>query len=168
MVFVTYANTHGGASPPAAATKPDGRPFRFELIHEQGLLRTYGDDGADLVAGLVRPFLRGSGPRAEAAARIRVAVRTQVVLQAFVAVGTDMDACSTEQRSVLLGSRAHPPSVHEWDAPVPLVLVTSFYRPAGILATPRGNIVWLDPASGASLLSSLLATNMVVLAERKG
>ncbi|OPC76655.1 hypothetical protein B4N89_45020 [Embleya scabrispora] len=168
MVFVTYANSHGGMSPPTPPRKGDGSHYRFELVHEQGLLRTYGDDGVDLVAGVIHPFLRGSGPRAEAAARIRVAVRTQVVLQASLAMGIEMESCNAEQRSVLLGSRAYPPTVRMWDAPVPLVLVTSFYRPTGMLTTPRGNILWLDPTTGESLLSSLLAANVVVLAERSG
>lgn len=95
-------------------------------------------------------------------------MHTQVLLQASLALDADLGACTTEQCAVLLGSRSLPPDVRTWDGPVPLVLVTSFYRPLGRLPTPSGRLVWLDPSSDEALLSSLLEVGAAVLSERRG
>jgi hypothetical protein len=81
-----------------------------------------------------------------------------VPLQAEAAAEGEVGGCTEEQRAVLLGARDVQPAVAEWSAPVPLVLVTSYYAPDGPQPRPveaGGDITWLDPQTDESLLLSL-------------
>jgi hypothetical protein len=93
----------------------------------------------------------------------------QVRLQAEVATGAKLDECADAERAVILGGPYPPPAPERWDAPVPLVLVTAFYRPAGELARPQGPPelqIWLDPADDLALLTSLHRAGVIWLGAR--
>ena len=160
-----------GTGPVSAPRRPDGRPFRYELIHDGGGWRAYADTLEPLVAELIDGYWQApAGERPEL--RVSYAVRMQVRLQAERNVAYGLDGCTDEQRQVLLADRRTAPVVPLWQAPVPLVLVAAFYQPAGErprpVAVPPGEIVWLDPATEESLLRSLHRAGAVVLAAHVG
>ncbi|MEV4807046.1 hypothetical protein AB0K18_44225 [Nonomuraea sp. NPDC049421] len=153
---------------PAAPRHPDGRPYRYEMIHAGDALRGYADEPAELVAMLVHGYGELGDDGERAVARIRLALDAQVRLQAELAAGR-LGECGPEERAVLLGGRHEPPAPAEWTAPVPLVLVTSFYVPEGTLPRPSGPEelqVWLDPADDWTLLSSLHAAGVIKVGAR--
>jgi hypothetical protein len=166
---VIVRNTSSAEPPPAAPVKADGRPYRFEMIHAGGTLRGYADDSADLVAMLVPEYARPATDAERATARVRLALDLQVRLQAQLAAGHPLDACTEAERAVLLGGRHEPPAPARWAAPVPLVLVSTFYQPAGPLPRPSGPEelqVWLDPADDWPLLTSLHLAGLITLSAR--
>ncbi|MCF6474050.1 hypothetical protein FAF44_37555 [Nonomuraea sp. MG754425] len=161
-------NLSAAEPPPAAPVNAQGRPYRYEMIHAGGALRGYADEPAELV-GMLVPGYTGLGADDErAAARVLLALDTQVRLQAQLAAGR-LGACGEAERAVLLGGRHEPPSPAHWTAPVPLVLVASFYRPAGTLPRPSGPAelqVWLDPADDWTLLTSLHTAGVITVGAR--
>ncbi len=162
---VTIRNTSAAGPPPAAPAK-DGRPYGFEMIYAGGTYRGYADEPAELVGMLAPGYLALATGEERAAARVRLALDLQVRLQARLAAGGELDACGEAERAVLLGGRHEPPSPARWEAPVPLVLVSAFYEPAGALPRPSGPAelqVWLDPADEWSLLTSLHAAGVIVV-----
>ena len=104
-------------------------------------------------------------------ARVNYAVRVQVISQAQLNVEYPLDTCTPEQEAVLMGTRDTPPIVERWAAPVPLVLVASFYEPRTDtpqpVAEPPGVILWIDPTDDRSLLLSLHRLGVIVVAERQ-
>ncbi len=149
--------------------RSDGSLYRFEMIYGGGGWRAYADSGAELVAVLVPGYAElDDGGRQRA--RIGCAARAQVLAQAELTAAGDLAGCTDAQVRILLSSREVPPAPVSWSAPVPLVLVTSFYVPIGVLprpvAEPPGQIVWLDPADEFSLLAGLHEVGMIDLAER--
>ncbi|GAB2957524.1 hypothetical protein [Nonomuraea sp. NPDC052634] len=165
---VIVRNVPAAQDPPPAPRKADGRPYRYEMIHADGALRGYADEPAQLV-GMLIPGYGEMGEGAErAAARLRLALDAQARLQARLAVGR-LGECDESERAVLLGGRHEPPAPEEWTAPVPLVLVTSFYRPEGTLPRPSGPQelqVWLDPADDWTLLTSLHRAGVITVGAR--
>jgi hypothetical protein len=154
----------GRVRPP---TRPDGSLYRFELIYDGGRWRGYADTTDELLGGVI-PGYADLDPARQAEARLAYAVQAQVVLQAELAAETGLDGCREDERDLLLGDRSVPPAPEVWTAPVPLVLVTSFYAPAGDLVAPVGaggppNLVWLDPTSADALLRSLSHAGAVQL-----
>lgn len=146
-------NTSAAQAPPPQPLKQDGTPYAYELVH--GWWRSYSDDPAELVADLIQ------GYTGELEQRVRYATEAEVRLQARLAIAGDLDACTPEEQAVILGDRAEPPVLERWTAPVPLVLVTAHYQPAGPRPRPEGEIVWLDPANDLSLLRSLHQAGVV-------
>lgn len=167
---VDLKNSTGSREPPTAPVRPDGTPYRFEMIHAGGRRRCYADTHLELVAVLIPGYdeLDGLG---RSRARLRYCVDVQVRLQAALATPELLDACTAEQRAVVLCGRDVPPSLAVWSAQVPLVLVTAFYVPIGPRPQPEaegaGELVWLDPASDSALLTSLHVAGVVDLAIRE-
>jgi hypothetical protein len=169
MMASRIRNTSAGDTAPAAPGRPDGQPYDLEMIYEGGQWRGYADTTAELTSLLITGYGQLADPDARLTARIRYAADTHVPIQAGFAAGGDLDACTPGQLAALLGARDTPPAPASWDAPVPLVLVTSFYAPAGPLPRPaagKGEIVWIDPESDDSLLSSLHEAEWITLSRR--
>lgn len=162
-------NTSGEDAPPVPPTKPGGQPYAYEMIYAGGARRAYADTAVELVDALIPGYAEQTNPREQAQARIRLALDTQVRLQAELATSAQLQDCSEDERAVILGSRDVPPSPSNWTAPVPLVLVTVFYRPTGRLARPDGpedRQIWLDPADEWQLLLSLHNAGVIQLGMR--
>lgn len=159
-------NTRGDEAP-QPPTHPNGRPYRFEMIFEDGAVRAYADEPADLVAELIDGYRRLISPVDRGEARIRYAVDAQVAVQAAVLNEYSIQGCTEAEQALLLGSRDQPPAPEVWRAPVPLILVTSFYQPVRPLARPRaeqpGQIWWIDPGDDVNLLSSLHRLGVITL-----
>jgi hypothetical protein len=157
-----------GTQPPPAPTHPDGSAYHFEMLFDGGAWRAYADEPADLLAELIPGYDLLPSPVDRAAARVGYAVRAQVAVQAQLTVERDLAGCADAERDLLLAPRDTPPAVQVWRAPVPLVLVRSFYRPAGPAPTPveepPGQIWWIDPADEVTLLSSLHRVGDITLA----
>ncbi|GAA3714823.1 hypothetical protein GCM10022224_095580 [Nonomuraea antimicrobica] len=168
---VIIRNTSATAPPPVPPAKDDGRPYRFEMIHAGGTRRGYADEPVELV-GMLVPGYDGLATGAErAAARVRLALDVQVRLQAWLADEGRLDACGPAERAVILGGRHEPPAPVRWQAPVPLVLVATYYEPHGALPRPGGPAdlqVWLDPADDWSLLTSLHTAGVITVNARTG
>jgi hypothetical protein len=149
-------NSARGAAPPDPPDRPDGRPYRYELVTADW--RGYGDTLAEIAELLIDGY-EGLDENGRAAARLRYAADAQAPLQASVAAAGDLASCSAADRAVLLGPRDEPPTVADWRAPVPLVVVSAFYEPDSDLPRPResggGQILWIDPATDETLLVSL-------------
>jgi hypothetical protein len=164
VVYVRNVPRPAKVHPP---TRPDGTLYRFELIYDGGRWRGYADTTDELAAAII-PGYPDLDPARQSEARLAYAVRTQVVLQAQLNVDIGLDGCREEEKELLLGDRSVPPAPDVWTAPVPLVLVTSFYAPAGDLAAPVGaggppNLVWIDPTSADTLIRSLSRAGAVRL-----
>jgi hypothetical protein len=150
-------------------TRPDGALYRFELIYDGGRWRGYADTTDELVDAMI-PGYSDLDPARQSEARLTYAVRAQVMLQAELNVDIGLDGCREEEKDLLRGDRSVPPAPDVWTAPVPLVLVASFYAPAGDLVAPLGaggppNLVWLDPTSADALLRSLSRAGVVQLSQ---
>lgn len=171
----TVANVAAGETPRPAPTKPDGTGYRYEMIFDAGRTRGYAD-GAEELCGLLIPgyeHIDVDDPRSAAEARIGYALRCQVRLQALLAAETDLGDCTSAEQQILMAGRHTPPTVEVWEAPVPLVLVTTFYVPVGDLSRPVGrprgdgtddsNLIWLDPTDELSLVTSLHTAGLLSL-----
>lgn len=161
---VSIRNSSSREKPPSAPTKGDGRPHRYEMIYAGAARRAYADDAVTLIDALIPGYASVADASDRAARRLRLALDVQVRLQAQLAIGGDLGACTDEQRAVIFGGRDIPPSLARWDAPVALVLVTVFYAPLGEIRRPEGPAdrqVWLDPSDDWTLLRSLHAAGVV-------
>ncbi|TDD13157.1 hypothetical protein [Nonomuraea diastatica] len=149
--------------------RSEGGYYDIEIIYDAGRWRLYADSPAEIL-GVLLPGYQQEDPHRQEQRRIRAAVDVQVALQAQLNVDSGALAqCTAEQRAILLGDRDQPPSPATWTAPVPLVLVTTFYAPGGALTRPAGTddaMVWLDPSTEWSLLESLAAAGWIGLARR--
>ena len=170
MTITRIANAREGTRPTAPPAGPDGQPYPYEMIYAGGTWRGYADNPGELLTLLIDGYAELEDDEARLRARIQYAVDVSVPLQAEAAAEGDLASCTGEQHAVLLAPRDVPPSVTEWDAPVPLVLVTSFYSPAGPLPRPApaglGEIIWIDPQTEQSLLTSLYDAGWINLAVR--
>lgn len=161
-------NGTAAESPSAAPVNAEGRPYRYEMIHAGDALRGYADEPAELVDMLLPGYSEFPGDGERAAARISLAMNAQVRLQAQLAAGR-LGACGEAERAILLGGRHEPPAPSRWTAPVPLVLVSAFYEPAGALPRPSGPAdlqVWLDPTDDWALLTSLHTAGVITVGAR--
>lgn len=140
--------------------KPDGALYAYELIYAGGTRRAYGDDLADLIE-VVLPGYETWTEQQRWEARLHLAIRAQVVVQAEENATDAFRTLPTEAQAVLQDARHEPPTVVSWPYPVPLVLVASFYAPAGLVPRPvreqgmAPNVIWIDPSDETSLLTSL-------------
>jgi hypothetical protein len=172
LAFV-IRNTSAMDDVPDVPLRADGRPYRFEMIYAGGGLRAYADEPAELVDVLSPGYGELTGDDERRDARVGLVLDAQVRVQALLATadaGEPLRDCTEEERAVLLGGRHVPPSPATWTAPVPLVLVSAFYRPAGTLPRPEGPAelqIWLDPADDWTLLVSLHEAGVIQLAARQ-
>jgi hypothetical protein len=163
--LVSVRNSRGWAQldPP---TRPDGGLYHYELIYDGGKWRGYADTADELLEALI-PGYPDLDSDARAAARLAHAVRTQVALQAQIVAATGLAGCADTETAVLLAARDTPPAPETWAAPVPLVLVTTFYTPTGELPAPAAadpaGLIWIDPTSAETLLRSLHRAGAVQL-----
>jgi hypothetical protein len=165
---VKIPNSTGGGPPPDPPARPDGQPYAYELVAPAW--RGYADTFTGLASLLIDGYGGLGGEDARQEARLRYAADVQVPVQAALAQGADLGACSDTEKQALLGARDKPPAVGSWTSPVPLVLVTAFYQPAGDLAWPRasgpGKVIWIDPSSDETLLVSLHEAGWVTVNAR--
>ena len=167
MTFIRTRNASSAATPLDPPKKDNGSNYLFEMIYDGGSWRGYSDTPTELMEGLIPEYPELISPKEKAAARIRLALRLQVQLQAVLAASEDFAQCSAEQQQAILAPRDTPPVVSRWDAPVPLVLVTTFYKPAGRLPRtegPDGSLIWIEPDDEWSLLVSLHKAGVIHLA----
>lgn len=140
--------------------KPDGSLYAYELIYAGGTRRAYCDTLDDLIE-VVLPGYAQWTEKQRWEARLHLAIRAQVVVQAEVNAVDAFRTLPADAQAVLLDARHEPPTVAAWAHPVPLVLVSSFYVPAGSVPRPvreqgmAPNVVWIDPSDETSLLTSL-------------
>lgn len=171
MTFISTRNASSAATPLDPPTKEDGSNYVFEMIYDGGSWRGYADTPAELMEGLIPEYPELVSPKEKAAARIRLALRLQVQLQAVLAASEEFGQCTPEQQQAILAPRDTPPVVSHWDAPVPLVLVTTFYKPAGRLPRPEGPegaLIWIEPDDEWSLLVSLHQAGVIHVAAEQG
>lgn len=163
---VRIRNTRGD-NVPQPPTHPNGRPYRFEMIAEGETVRVYADEPADLIAELVDGYARLLSPVDKDAARIRYAVGAQVAVQAALINERGLEGCTDDEKAALLGSREQQPAIDAWQAPVPLVLVASFYQPVRPVPRPRAQepaeIWWIDPRDEVGLLHDLHRLGLITL-----
>jgi hypothetical protein len=167
---VRIPNSTRADSPPAPPAREDGQPYQYEMIY--GSWRGYGDTLEELAGLLITGYDELGTEDQRLRARLRYAADVQVPLQADIAASGNLAACSDAERTALLGARDKPPAVTSWQAPVPLVLVSAFYAPAGTLPRPEAakgsEIIWIDPQTAESLLTSLTAAGWITVSGRSG
>ncbi|MBV9024002.1 MAG: hypothetical protein JO362_09450 [Streptomycetaceae bacterium] len=171
MTFIRTRNASAAAAPLAPPTKDDGSHYVFEMIYDGGSWRGYADTPTELMEGLIPEYPELLSPKDKAAARIRLALRLQVQLQAALAASEEFAQCTPEQQQVILAPRDTPPVIARWDAPVPLALVTTFYKPTGRLPRPEGPdeaLIWIEPDSEWSLLVSLHQAGVIHVGAEQG
>lgn len=148
--------------------KPDGALFAYELIYAGGTRRAYADDLADLIEILL-PGYDAWTEQQRWEARLHLAIRAQVVVQAEENACDAFHTLPNHAQALLQDARHEPPTVASWSYPVPLVLVTSFYAPAGLAPRPvreqgmASNVIWIDPSDETSLLTTLHDAGFVTL-----
>lgn len=166
-MIITMRSPRGDA-PLDIPRQDDGSLYPYEMIYDGAGRRAYADNLADLVGALIPGYPAMMSPVQQAEARTALCTRAQVTLQAFINADTHLDGCDEQQRAVLTAPRHEPPVVATWTAPVPLVLVTVFYRPTGPLPVPAaaeaGQLIWLDPGDDTTLLLSLHAAGLIQVA----
>ncbi|WP_193667793.1 hypothetical protein [Nocardioides salarius] len=171
MSYIVTRAPHGkGAPAPVPPLREDGARFDFAMAYAGGSRICWADDVAGLVAALAGVYeYEAMGPQDALVARIRTAIRAQVLVQAEwvseAMLNGDFGRCTEVERGVLTGRRDRQPRGwstdllgHDyWSAPVPLVLVTTGWwaeehlMPVG----EPGAIHWLNPLTDDDLLDSM-------------
>lgn len=145
------------AGPP---THPDGTPFRFEMLYSGLTRRAYAETHTDLIEFLIVGYASMS-EQERWHARLAYMVRAQVITQAALNTADSFMRLSNADRAVLQGPRHDPPVVATWDCPVPLILIATYYEPAGKAPRPvseqgmEPNVIWVDPSDDITFLESL-------------
>lgn len=108
---------------------------------------------------LIESYRECSDDAQRLSARLDYACRARVDIQSLLMAG-EMFEYSTPDESRVLRDRGPAPELPpEWHCATPLVLVASFYEPAGELSRPRtsepGQVWWIDPSTASSLLVAL-------------
>jgi hypothetical protein len=134
------------------------------MLHDGGIHRTYAHSVTELLAALMPGYTDATAAKADDL-RLRHALDTQVHLQAQLCSAGELKSCTPADRELLVGSRATPPEIDEWHAPVPLVLIDTFYEPHQRRSLPSGNLLWLRPRDETSYLQSLHDIGIVTVAE---
>jgi hypothetical protein len=170
MVELDLAD-HG---PPAVPAHPSGGAWMY-CVYPQSLDQAFFSDSATELCGLLIPGyadIPDDDAHEQAVARILHIVRAQVQAQAAINAQHDLSVLTDEQRAVLTGSRDTQPRVDVWTAPVPLLLVTSFYQPYTDLPVPLPvpppdfegtNVIWLDPSDEYETLVALNVCGLIHL-----
>lgn len=141
-------------------TRPDGSLHRYELLYAGHTRRVYADTEAALIEVLI-PGYQDLTEQHRWEARLAYATRAQVIAQAGLNTAEVFGSLSLAERTILSGPRHQPPVVSTWDCPIPLILIASYYAPAGPNARPvraqgmAPNVIWLDPSDDETFLRSL-------------
>lgn len=169
---ILVKNTSEEEALPAPPLRDDGGYYRFEMITDNGWSRVYDDTTEGLLAHLIPGYL-DLDEEARLAARIRHAVDTQVILQAWINQD-HADVPRTDQEQTLLTAPRHvQPDILIWSSAIPLVLVDAFYAPFSDLPAPSSEIadvadapnLWIlrPAASEMDYLRSLHETAVITL-----
>lgn len=149
-------------------TREDGSLYLYEMVYAGMTRRAYEDTPEALMAHLIPGYLT-MGEKARWQARLGLAVKAQVQVQAIVNTMDSFHTLTEDQQAILQGPRHEPPVVATWECPVPLVLVASFYRPAGTAPRPvsnngmEPNVIWINPSDDLTLLESLHDLDVISL-----
>lgn len=161
------------APEPITVTAPlhaDGTRYRFEILHAGFTCRDYADTYTDLVDILIPGYL-DMDERTRWEARLAYLTRAQVVAQACLNTADAFHTLTDTQQQVLQGPRHVPPVVAIWDAPIPLILIATYYAPAGKAPRPardqgmEPNVIWVDPSDDTTFIESLHDIGLVSLHE---
>jgi hypothetical protein len=171
---ITMQNTSAEEAPPVdVPLRPDNQPYRFEMFYDGFNSRAYADTADELIAFLIRGYDQMNAS-ARLAARLHLAVRSQVLVQAEINASFNLNQVTPEEAVVLQGHRNNPPDVTEWNCEVPLVLVDVYYEPIGSLKRPASgiadvtapdNVLWVSPADPYEFVMSLHNIGVVGLSE---
>lgn len=146
------------ASP--SPTRNDGSLHRYELVYAGGTRRAYADTEDALCDVLIPGYATMTSHEAWEA-RIAYLIRAQVIAQAGLNATDAFATLSHAEKTILQGPRHEPPVVAHWSCPIPLILVATFYAPAGRNARPvrdqgmEPNVIWIDPSDEITFLTSL-------------
>jgi hypothetical protein len=161
----------GQATPPR---RDDGALHAYAMFFDGDDRIAYADVLEDLLAVLIEGY-PSMDEEDRLVARIRLAVRAQVWIQALINADVDpavWNALSAEDRGVLTGSRHEQPRIDFWDPEIPLVLVETGYVPYTDVDQPISgiadvryppNMIWLRPVDEWDLLESLSEAGFVRL-----
>jgi len=141
--------------------------------------RVYGDTPEELLGYFIPGYQLLTSEVERTTERLLYAVTVQVALQALVLSGMEVGMGLTPtpaERAILEAPRDVPPQVAVWESEIPLVLISSYYQPAGDLPRPTGllgepgydepyNLIWLDPGGDMPFLLSLHRAGWLNLAE---
>lgn len=152
-----HPHTDTAPDTPTEAVRGDGTPFPFEVSHEGW--RICADSAEEILSILIGGYAGQHDERSRWHARASVAIEAQVTTQPLLNAGELFDHCTEEETQILLHDSGVQPVIGEWQCPVPLILVTSFYQPLGNIPQPvaisPGQIWWIDPSTAQSLLETL-------------
>ncbi|PRY39342.1 hypothetical protein LY71_12111 [Geodermatophilus tzadiensis] len=176
MSAVVIQNSRQGQPPPPAPRREDGGLYLYSMFFDGFESIAFADKPEELLAVLILGYdeMDDAG-RLEH--RIRLAIRAQVVVQAYI--NADLDAedaepLTEEERAILHGPRHEQPRVDSWDPQVPLVLVETGYAPYTDIDQPipgiadvqdPPNLIWLRPIDEYGFLESLHQAGFIALHE---
>lgn len=146
------------ASP--SPTRNDGSLHRYELVYAGHTRRVYADTEVALIDVLIPGYAQMTSHEAWEA-RIAYLIRAQVIAQAGLNAVDAFATLPAAQQTILQGPRHEPPVVAHWSCPIPLILVATYYEPAGRNARPvreagmEPNVIWVDPSDDTTFLTSL-------------
>lgn len=141
-------------------TREDGSLHRYELVYAGHTRRVYADTEEALIDVLIPGYAEMS-EMSRWEARLAYMTRAQVIAQAGLNATDAFHTLSHAQQVILQGPRHEQPVVPTWSCPVPLILVASYYEPAGRNARPvrdqgmAPNVIWVDPSDDTTFLASL-------------
>ena len=148
----------------------DGGAYRHEMIYDGERKRSYANRLTDFLADLIPGYERLTDHAERTSARVRHAADVRAAWQAAVNEAFGAEGCTPAQIAVLTSDLPAPPVPPVWSAPVPLLLVDSFYEPTTDLARPvaedPGEIFWLEPTGELAYLLSLDVLDVVMLVDR--
>jgi hypothetical protein len=149
----------------SAPPNADGRPYVVDVVYDGWRIRA--DSADDALRLLIEGYADLRDDTSRLRARRHLAVRAAVMVQTLLNATELFDQNTDEESAVLLGRVGGTPKIVEWGCAVPLVLVTSSYEPTGTIPRPRatgpGQVWWIDPSTGQSLLRTLHQTRWLDL-----
>ena len=143
-----------------APTRPNGSLHRYELVYAGHTRRAYADTEEALVDVLI-PGYTAMSETHRWENRVAYTIRAQVIAQAGLNAVDTFETLTNAERTILQGPRHQPPVVATWSCPIPLILIASYYAPAGPNARPvreagmEPNVIWVNPSDDYTFLTSL-------------
>ncbi|MBG0738879.1 hypothetical protein IV500_05515 [Paeniglutamicibacter antarcticus] len=162
-----------GALPETLPVREDGTQFPFALAWEDRaiLAETRTELTAELIDGYAELPETEEGDTDALYARYRTAVQIANTLQQVLAANATEEGTfdpSTQSEDVLttiFTDRSEKiDEITEWtNKDVPLVLVATEYAPYSTATKPTGNVLWVDPFTETTFLSTLSELGLVEL-----